>query len=97
MHGARIATMMLVTGEFLKSGENMAYIVEFEDNEGNDGLEEFESEWAAETAIQDDLKVVKQEFCAEHREYDLADFINRVEIWEIGGDKYVCWRRTWLL
>lgn len=97
MHGARIATMMLVTGEFLKSGENMEYIVEFEDNEGNDGLEKFESELAAEVTIQDDLAWVKHEFDAEHKEYDWADFGYKVEIWEVGGDKYVCWRRTWLL
>ena len=74
----------------------MTYIVEFEDNEGNDGLERFDIEAEAEAAIALDLEFVKLEFEDEHREYDLADFGHRVEIWEIGGDKYVCWRRTWL-
>lgn len=75
----------------------MAYIVEFEDNEGNDGFDEFSSEFAANAAIQDDLEYVKQEFYNEHKEYDWADFGYKVEIWEVGGDKYVGWRRAWLL
>ena len=74
----------------------MTYIVEFEDNEGNDGLEQFDNEVEAEAAIMLDLEFVKLEFANEHREYDLADFGHRIEIWEIDGDKYVCWRRTWL-
>lgn len=74
----------------------MTYIVEFEDNEGNDGLERFDNEAEAEAAIMLDLEFVKLEFANEHREYDLADFGHAIEIWEIGGDKYVCWRRTWL-
>ena len=75
----------------------MTYIVEFEDNEGNDGLERFDTEAEAEAAIALDLEFVKFEFEDEHREYDLADFGHEVEIWEPGGDKYVRWRRTWLL
>ena len=74
----------------------MVYIVGFEDNEGNDGFGEFSSECAANAAIQDDLTYVKLEFDAEHKEYNWADFGHKVEIWEVSGDKYVGWRRTWL-
>lgn len=73
----------------------MTYIVEFEDNEGNDGRDVFNTESEAEIAILSDLDYVKLEFAHEHRMYDVADFGHEVEIWEPGGDKYVRWRRMW--
>ena len=72
----------------------MKYEVKYEDNTGNDNrIEIYESEEAAEKAIDEEL-----DNCKEYMQsmgYDYGDFGNKTEIWVPGGAEYASWERLW--
>lgn len=73
----------------------MKYKVRYSDNtSANDWIDEYETEEAAENAIEEEL-----ENCKEYLQslgYDYGDFGNKTEIWVPGGNKYASWERLWI-
>ena len=73
----------------------MKYKVRYEDNiSANDWIDEYETEEAAENAIEEEL-----ENCKEYLQslgYDYGDFGNKTEIWVPGGNEYAYWERLWI-
>ena len=73
----------------------MKYKVRYSDNtSANDWIDEYETEEAAENAIEEEL-----ENCKEYLQslgYDYGDFGNKTEIWVPGGNEYVSWERLWI-
>lgn len=68
----------------------------YTDNEGNDSIESYASEEAANAAIAEELEQVKEELRSDGWEYDCGDFGTRTDIWTPGNDKYASWERMWL-
>lgn len=72
----------------------MKYKVKYEDNTGNDDcIETYESEEAAEKAIDEELNNYKEYMRPVG--YDYGDFGSKTEIWVPGGDEYASWERLW--
>ena len=73
----------------------MKYKVRYSDNTStNDWIDEYETEEAAENAIEEEL-----ENCKEYLQslgYDYGDFGNKTEIWVHGGNEYAFWERLWI-
>ena len=73
----------------------MKYKVRYSDNtSANDWIDEYETEEAAENAIEEEL-----ENCKEYLQslgYDYGDFGNKTEIWAPGGNEYASWERLWI-
>ena len=64
--------------------------VKYYDNTGSgDSVAEYASKEEARAAIDEELEIVKEYF--EGRDYDYADFGNKVEIWACGDDEYASW------
>jgi hypothetical protein len=73
----------------------MKYKVKYEDSSGGDDfIETYETEEAAEKAIAEDLENVKEWF--QSMGYDYGDFGTKTEIWVPGGDQYASWERLWI-
>ena len=73
----------------------MKYKVRYSDNtSANDWIDEYETEEAAENAIEEEL-----ENCIEYLQslgYDCGDFGNKTEIWVPCGNEYASWERLWI-
>ena len=73
----------------------MKYKVRYSDNtSANDWIDEYETEEAAENAIEEEL-----ENCKEYLQslgYDYGDFGNKTEIWVPGSNEYASWERLWI-
>lgn len=73
----------------------MKYKVRYSDNtSANDWIDEYETEEAAENAIEEEL-----ENCKEYLQslgYDYGDFGNKTEIWVPSGNEYASWERLWI-
>lgn len=73
----------------------MKYKVRYSDNtSANDWIDEYETEEAAENAIEEEF-----ENCKEYLQssgYDYGDFENKTEIWVPGGNEYASWERLWM-
>ena len=73
----------------------MKYKVRYSDNtSANDWIDEYETEEAAENAIEEEL-----ENCKEYLQslgYDYGDFGNKTEIWVSGSNEYASWERLWI-
>lgn len=73
----------------------MKYKVRYSDNtSANDWIDEYETEEAAENAIEEELKNCKEYL--QSLGYDYGDFGNKTEIWVPGGNEYTSWERLWL-
>ena len=73
----------------------MKYKVRYEDNtSANDWIDEYETEEAAENAIEEELKNCKEYL--QSLGYDYGDFANKTEIWVPGGNEYASWERLWI-
>lgn len=74
--------------------KNNTFKVKYEDNTGNDDrIDAYESEEAAEKAINEEL-----DNCKEYMQsmgYDYGDFGRKTEIWVPGGNEYASWERLW--
>lgn len=74
--------------------ENKKFKVKYEDNTGNeDRVDSYESEEAAEKAIEEEL-----DNCKEYMQsmgYDYGDFGRKTEIWVPGGNEHASWERLW--
>lgn len=71
------------------------YSVRYEDFLGdNNGIREYETEEAAEKAIEDWLNAFKIEFRSLNLEW--RDFGFKTEIWNTDGDEYAIWERMWI-
>ena len=73
----------------------MKYKVRYSDNtSANDWIDEYETEEAAENAIEEEL-----ENCKEYLQslgYDYGDFGNKTEIWVPDSNEYASWERLWI-
>ena len=73
----------------------MKYKVRYSDNtSANDWIDEYETEEAAENAIEEEL-----ENCKEYLQslgYDYGDLGNKTEIWVPGGNEHASWERLWI-
>lgn len=70
--------------------------VKYEDNSGcSDGINEYETEEAAEKAIEEELDNVKDWFDQTYKDYDYVNFGTKTEIWVPGGNWYASWDRLW--
>ena len=73
----------------------MKYKVRYSDNtSANDWIDEYETEEAAENAIEEEL-----ENCKEYLQslgYNYGDFGNKTGIWVSGGNEYASWERLWI-
>ena len=73
----------------------MKYKVRYSDNISvNDWIDEYETEEAAENAIEEEF-----ENCKEYLQslgYDYGYFANNTEIWVTGGNEYASWERLWI-
>ena len=79
-------------------GKQIEFKVKYEDNTGgNDSIETYQCEEAAEAAIDEELENVKEYFRG--REYDYGEFCGKdgltTEIWVCGGNEYARWIRLW--
>ena len=73
----------------------MKYKVRYEDNtSANDWIDEYETEEAAENAIEEELENCKE--CLQSLGYDYGDFGNKTEIWVPDGNEYASWERLWI-
>lgn len=68
--------------------------VKYEDNTGGgDSVEYYDTEDAAEEAIEEELESVKEYY--QGIDYDYGDFGDKTEFWVSGQDEYACWTRLW--
>ena len=73
----------------------MKYKVRYSDNtSANDWIDEYETEEAAENAIEEELKNCKEYL--QSLGYDYGDFGNKTEIWVPGDNEYASWERLWI-
>ena len=73
----------------------MKYKVRYEDNtSANDWIDEYETEEAAEDAIEEELENCKEYF--QSLGYDYGDSGHKTEIWVPGGNEYASWERLWM-